>query len=107
VKSTDLIEYAGISYRQLENWIAAGYVRSTGAKHPGHGKARVFDEPEAEIAKRIRLLMAAGFNTATAAWVARQSLTNRKVPLQGPAFGLVLAHGWYSHPDYIRIPRSE
>jgi DNA-binding transcriptional MerR regulator len=96
VKSTELVEFAGISYRQLDNWVAADYILTATGKHPGHGKARVFEEKEAEVAKRIRLLMAAGFTTPTAGKVARESLNNRTVSLRGPAYGLVLTHGWYS-----------
>jgi hypothetical protein len=100
MKSTELIEYAGISHRQLDNWVAAGLVYSSNGKHPGHGKAREFEEREGEVAKRTRLLMAVGFVSATAGRLARESLNTREITLAGPAWGLTLMHPWYCGPDY-------
>lgn len=70
--SVALAEAAGISYRQLDNWVRLGHLRPVDPE-PGTGSPREWPEPELEIARRMGRLTAAGLPLAFAARMARDT----------------------------------
>jgi hypothetical protein len=76
MSSADVTEYAGISYRRLDLWVSAGYLRPVQvATYPkaarGSGLRRRWPAIEAEIARRMARLAGAGFELEAAARFAR------------------------------------
>ena len=68
--SADVTDHAQISYRQLDHWSRSGYLRPVqDGNGPGHG--RCWPAIEAEIARRMARLAAAGFELGAAARFAR------------------------------------
>lgn len=63
----------GVTYRQLDYWVRAGYLRPT-VPTPGTGTARDWSPEEIEIARLMARLTAAGFDLAVAARVAREQV---------------------------------
>lgn len=61
---------AQVTYRQLDYWVAQGWVPSSEA-HPGSGSQRLFDLEARSIARWMGELVRAGFKPAHAATAAR------------------------------------
>jgi DNA-binding transcriptional MerR regulator len=61
VLSTELIEEAGITYRQLDYWCHTGLLTPRG-DIPGSGWARSFDQRQVERANCVALLLQTGFS---------------------------------------------
>ncbi len=59
----------GITYRQISHWVRAGYLRPEGRS--GTGRALTWPASDAEIARRIGVLTAAGILPAAAHQYAR------------------------------------
>lgn len=79
-----------MTYRQLDHWIRAGYVRGG---TPGQGRLRSLPQAEAEVARRIALLRRLGFELDRAAEYARVGLAER------PVWHLPLMAGTASTPS--------
>lgn len=65
-----IIEYAGISRRQLDHWTNCGHLRAHGPA-AGDGAARAFEPGEDQIARWMGLLVRHGVTPDAAATVAR------------------------------------
>lgn len=66
----ELVQHTGVSYRQLDYWIRAGYVKPMGDPGPGTGNAREFSWVQVQIATWMARLVKAGFTPAAAARIA-------------------------------------
>ncbi len=62
-----------VTQRQLEYWVAKGWIIPDGPAVQGH--PRSFSEPEKQVLKVLARLTAAGFGGALAAQVARRAVT--------------------------------
>jgi hypothetical protein len=77
--SSELIAASGITWRQLDWWVRAGYLKpSTPAR--GFGSVRRFPPSEAEIAAYALELITAGF-TASAALGHARTLIETQAPV--------------------------
>lgn len=68
VGSTEFVEAAGITYRQLDHWTRAGYLRATHPTQPigtyagpAHGYPRSYDADQIPTARLMGQLLRAGF----------------------------------------------
>jgi hypothetical protein len=66
LSSYELMDYAGITYRQLDFWTRADYLIPIGSPTPGHGYNRRWTEEEAQIATVAKALIDAGFSAQVA-----------------------------------------
>lgn len=64
-------EQLGVSYRQLDYWIRAGYVHSLREK-TGSGNPRTLDDREIVVVQKMIRLIRAGFTVESAAIAARR-----------------------------------
>lgn len=91
IGSKDLVQEAGVSYRQLHYWVHAGYVipepRNEG---DGSGVPMLFSDHEAAIARLMGLLCEHGHRPEEAAWVARTAVDNKSVEVR-------IADGYWVH----------
>jgi hypothetical protein len=78
----------GLTYRQLDGWTRAGYLRAL-PPDPGTGRARRYAAGEVEVAALMLRLKQAGLNTRTAHRVARQLAAGQPAVL-GPGIELTL-----------------
>lgn len=62
VTSQELLEHAGISYRQLDYWCRTSLLTPIGAATPGSGLMRRFTEHQAERAWLIHALLESGMS---------------------------------------------
>ena len=69
-RSPDAVRLAGITYRQLDYWTRQGWL-CPGVNFQGSGSNREWPPGEIEIARRMGLLVAAGFRPEHAAALAR------------------------------------
>jgi DNA-binding transcriptional MerR regulator len=77
--ASQVLTASGISYRQLDFWVRAGYLKpSTPAR--GYGSVRRFPATEAEIAAYALELITAGF-TASAALDYARRLVETQAPI--------------------------
>lgn len=65
-----IIEYAGISRRQLDHWVRSGYLHTAGPV-AGDGVTRVFEPGEDQVARWMGLLVRHGITPEAAAPIAR------------------------------------
>ncbi len=63
----------GVTQRQLEYWVAKGWIVPSGTQVQGH--PREFSEPEKRVLAAMARLVTAGFPGALAAQVARRAVT--------------------------------
>jgi hypothetical protein len=74
--SADIIYEAGITYRRLDLWERAGYLRPARVwrgQRRGSGSPRSWPKDELEVARRMGRLTRAGIPAALAASIARDS----------------------------------
>lgn len=133
VTTADLCRLAGITYRQLDYWTRAGYCTPAYAVtngtsltseqraqlpdrwrppiDPGTGAVRYFHPAEADVVKRIALLLRVGMTLDCSARIARSWAEH-------PAWPIYLGEGvtlhiddWHpehpQHADYIAAYRAE
>lgn len=74
MQAEDFRRHVGISFRQLDTWTNAGYLRAFKRHATGSGHPREWSMAELIVAKRIKRLVAAGLRLNVAAAVARESL---------------------------------
>lgn len=72
MNARDLMEAAGITYRELDYWTRVGYLRAE-PRPEGSGYDRDFPAGEVTVAVTIRRLRDAGVKVAVAARVARNA----------------------------------
>lgn len=72
VKVPDQVRVAapGITYRKLDYWVRAGYLRPTNPA-PGSGEKRVWTSKELEVARIMVLLTKVGLSVGVSARIAR------------------------------------
>ena len=71
--SAELVELAGITYRQLDYWTSKGYLHAD-ANNPGSGNHRNFDGDEVSVAWLMAQFVRAGMRPHAAADLARTEL---------------------------------
>jgi DNA-binding transcriptional MerR regulator len=83
MRSLELAQAAGISYRQLDWWVRRKWLHPTGGK--GSGRQREFDEEEVAIALTAGQLLKLGFVPERAVRYARelQSSGTQSIDLDG------------------------
>ena len=95
MNGAELIRAARITYRQLDYWTTARYLRAAAVtrhsqpqplgmrSNPGSGHERTYDAAEVTVATRMGILVRAGLAPAAAAVTARRSVVEdrRMVPL--------------------------
>ena len=75
--STDLMAYAGLTYRQVDHWTRLGYLRPP-EPTPGSGAQRMFSPHEARVAYVMGALVRGGVEPGAAALAARTALLGRR-----------------------------
>ena len=85
MSSAAIAREAGVTYRQLDYWIRAGYVRPLDPL-PGTGTARQWPEEEREVVMTMARLVDAGFTVPAAAVLAREIV---ECELGGEAMSLI------------------
>lgn len=70
LRSPEVCARAGCTYRQLDFWTRAGYLKPARAAR-GHGTQRLYTPDEADIARRMVHLSAAGLLPSAAVKAAR------------------------------------
>jgi hypothetical protein len=81
--SSDLLDRAGISYRQLDYWTRAGILNPTNGGDPGSGRRRFYPTTELTIACLMRDLLEAGLNPRAAHTLARELADHGTATLAG------------------------
>jgi DNA-binding transcriptional MerR regulator len=76
VTGPELAKHAGITYRQLDFWVRAGYVTPTGGEGTGH--ARDFSWVQCQMVAWMARLVKAGFKPAAAAELVRSGEAREK-----------------------------
>jgi DNA-binding transcriptional MerR regulator len=73
IGSNDVVELARITYRQLDHWVRAEYVRPRQNGH-GHGSGhmRVWSIDEVAVCVRMGVLVEVGLTPQAAARIARE-----------------------------------
>jgi DNA-binding transcriptional MerR regulator len=71
MRSDQLADHAGLTYRQVDHWTRRGYLKPY-READGSGSQREFLISEAEVARWMARLDAAGFKLEAAATLARQ-----------------------------------
>jgi DNA-binding transcriptional MerR regulator len=95
VRSHEVAELAGISFRQLDHWIRQGWIRTETASG-GSGSQRSFSQLEAKVAITAGELLELGLKAAEACEYARLMVE--------AGTHAVEAHGWIiarDHPDVV------
>lgn len=76
ITSTEMTHRAGITYRQLDNWIRQGViVTADGRNEPGSGRPRVFTGEEAVITRAVADLAVLGMALESCKHLAEQLRT--------------------------------
>ena len=70
MNAPELVDTAGITYRQLDYWTRRGYLRAAEA-NPGCGRDRQYSPDETAVARRMGGLGGAGLTVESAAAIAR------------------------------------
>ena len=70
VYSADILDAAGISYRQLDHWCRKGFAQPIN-NDPGYGHSRVFTRAEKSVLACMGRLVAAGLRPEIAHAIAR------------------------------------
>lgn len=70
LSSADVVETAGVTYRQLDYWARRGYVRPL-PRDPGQGYPRHWDEAEVDVVRIMAALVRDGYRVPVAARRAR------------------------------------
>jgi hypothetical protein len=78
--ASELIAISGVTYRQVDFWCRAGYLKPSTKARPGTGHYRKFAPSEALIAKYALKLIAAGFTAPYALRYAR-TLVETRAPI--------------------------
>ncbi len=71
MKALELVDRAGISYRQLDHWTHRGWLHERDRGGAGSGVFRDYDSTEVAVCMRMAGLTVAGFNVVVAAGIAR------------------------------------
>jgi DNA-binding transcriptional MerR regulator len=82
VSSPDAVHLAGITYRQLDYWSRAGYLkpgRQWAGNRYGSGSPRSWPEAELAVAKLMGRLTAAGLPLKTAHRIARSGQSRAEI----------------------------
>lgn len=82
VTGADLVDLAGITYRQLDYWCRTGYLHPVDAT-PGSGHLRLFPTVELALAGLVRRLLADGMQPRQAFDLARELLEHGHAQLGG------------------------
>lgn len=95
----------GISYRQLDTWAKAGYLRPV--KEPGASQ-RTWPEIEIRVGRMMSRLIAVGITPAKAAAYARAAVVDRTPMLLEFRDGRLSVRGPFSHEirEYLRRQRK-
>lgn len=91
--SMEAIRQAGISYRQLDFWHRAGYLKAE-QEWNGSGSLRLWSEAEVRVARAMGRLVDAGLTVRMAAIVARNGWTRSQI---GPGVWLELGPALSEH----------
>lgn len=70
MNAPELVDNAGITYRQLDYWTRRGYLRPA-ELNPGCGRDRQYSLSETAVARRMGGLVGAGLTVESAASIAR------------------------------------
>lgn len=83
VTSVELVQRAGISYRQLDYWTRTGRLTASTAATPGSGNARFYPAGEIAVARLIKRLLNGGVAITAAHDLARELTTTGTAVLAG------------------------
>lgn len=71
ITSHEIVRRTGLSFRQIDHWCRAGYLRPAERHSESQGVPREFPDAELGAALRMRDLVGCGFTVAAAAKLAR------------------------------------
>lgn len=71
VNSKQLMERAGITFRQLDHWAKMGYLVPLSRDSGSQGVPRYFPDSEVVVARRMKDLLGCGFTVPASARLAR------------------------------------
>jgi hypothetical protein len=86
LRTPEALAFTGLTYRQLDHWTRTGLIHAA-AEPGGSGKPRQWPFDEMDVARLAAHLIAAGFNTSAAIYIARQGIGGASIEL---APGIVL-----------------
>lgn len=91
VTSFQMLERAGMTYRQLDWWTRSGYLHAA-KNHPGSGTARFYPLEEVHVAALVARLLDAGLSPSGAFLIARELVTTGSSMLAGIRIDLPEEH---------------
>lgn len=83
ITSAEVLDRAGVTYRQLDYWTRAGMLHPTNGDQPGTGNPRFYPTSEIPIACLMRDLLAAGLTPRAAHRAARDLVDHGHTLLAG------------------------
>lgn len=86
--SNALAKKIGATYRELDYWVREGFIKPTpvdgkSGTTPGTGKARIWDDHDAEVALWFARLVKSGMKPSTVGRIAERLAANQSAYLPG------------------------